>query len=42
MQEQNNQSLLELCGSWKDDRSAEKIVKEIYSTRTSSSSKGHL
>ncbi len=40
--DQNNNSLLELCGKWKDDRTAEEIVEEIYSTRTSSNLKGSL
>ena len=30
------QGLLELSGSWEDDRSAEEIIKDIYDSRTSS------
>ena len=41
-QDNNNKSLIELCGKWKDDRSPEEIVDEIYSTRTSSNLKGTL
>ena len=28
--------LLELSGTWEDDRTAEEIIKEIYDSRTSS------
>ena len=28
--------LLELCGSWEDNRSVEEIIKEIYDSRTTS------
>ena len=41
-QEHNNKSLLELCGKWKEDRTSEEIVEEIYSMRTSSNLKGSL
>jgi hypothetical protein len=34
--DRKNQELLELCGTWEDDRSAEEIIKEIYDSRTSS------
>ncbi|MCP4352160.1 MAG: hypothetical protein GY795_42400 [Desulfobacterales bacterium] len=33
--EQDTQELLELCGTWEDERSPEEIVQEIYESRTS-------
>lgn len=38
----DNKSLVTLCGSWKDDRRPEEIIDEIYSMRTSSDAKGVL
>jgi len=40
--ENNEKSILKLCGSWKDNRSADEIVNDIYSARTSSDEKGIL
>lgn len=31
------QELLELSGTWEDDRSADEIIKDIYDSRTNSS-----
>jgi len=41
-QGKNKKKLDDLCGSWKDDKSADEIVEQIYSARTSSGSKGSL
>lgn len=38
----DNKSLVKLCGSWKDDRSPEEIIDEIHSMRTSSDAIGVL
>jgi prevent-host-death family protein len=34
--EQNNNDLLELAGTWEDDRDVEQIIEDIYSSRTTS------
>ncbi len=40
--EQNNNLLLELAGTWEDDRDSDEIIKNIYSSRTSSIPKAIL
>lgn len=34
--------LLELSGTWEDDRSADEIIKDIYDSRTTSNKDIHL
>jgi hypothetical protein len=37
--DQKTGELLELCGTWEDDRPVEEIIKDIYDSRTSSQRK---
>ncbi|MBM4031257.1 MAG: hypothetical protein FJ291_05665 [Planctomycetes bacterium] len=34
--EDRTKAFLEKCGGWEDDRTAEEIIEDIYSSRTSS------
>jgi hypothetical protein len=40
--DQKTQELLELCGTWEDDRPVEEIIKGIYDSRTSNQKEVNL